>query len=150
MLAEINIRQNKLDKAKDACSCTLKARSRLLGKQHEAYLDSIALMSRICELSGEDVYSKVYLFRIPEEQRERLTVAMSRIQPSNVDIVALSTPITTQVPSAGAVELQTTPTARFDSIAKGAAVPVSDDKPLQTSYTMVVPTASRFGPRMRW
>lgn len=49
---------------------------------------------------------------IPEEHRERLTMVMSGVQPSNADKAASSTPIKTQVPSAGTVERQNAPTAR--------------------------------------
>jgi hypothetical protein len=128
MLAEIYIRQNKLEAAKDVCNRTLKGRSRLLGKQHEARLQSIALMSRICELSGEDVHSKVYLFMIPEDQRERLAATMSAIHPSNVDRSASSAPIQTQISSAGAVEPRNGPLARDPDSAQNSPYSAAGSK----------------------
>jgi hypothetical protein len=112
LLALIHVRQNKLDAAKHVCKRTSSARARLLGKQHESRLFSIALLSRICKLLGEEAESEVYSSMIPEEHRERLTMVMSGVQPSNADKAASSTPIKTQVPSAGAVERQNAPTAR--------------------------------------
>jgi tetratricopeptide (TPR) repeat protein len=84
-LAFIYVRKNKLDAAKDICKRTLNARSRLLGKQHQARLKSIALLSRICELLGETADSEVYLSMIPDDQRSKLVAAISNIRPSDVD-----------------------------------------------------------------
>jgi hypothetical protein len=67
MLAELYVLQNKLDAAKAVCKQTSQARSRLLGKQHTSRLESIALLSRICELLGEEVHAKVYSSMIPKE-----------------------------------------------------------------------------------
>jgi hypothetical protein len=111
LLALTYVHQNKLDAAKHVCKRTSNARSRLLGKQHEDRLYSIALLSRICKLLGEEVESKVYSSMIPEEQRERLTMVMSVVQPSNANKAASSTPIKTQAQSAGAVERQDVLTA---------------------------------------
>jgi hypothetical protein len=104
MLAKVYICQNKLDDAKGVCQRTLDARSRLLGKQHEARLESLALLSRICEILGEEVHSKVYLSMIPENQRKRLIAAMSVLQPSGEDMKASCTPEGAQGQSAGTAE----------------------------------------------
>jgi hypothetical protein len=109
LLALIYVRQNKLDAAKHVCKRTSNARARVLGKQHEQRLYSIALLSRICKLLGDEVESKVYLSMIPEEQRVRLTTAMSGVQPSNVVKAASSSPVKASVPSSA--EKRNEPTA---------------------------------------
>jgi hypothetical protein len=104
-LAEIYVRQNKLDTAKVVCKKTLQARSRLLGKLHASRFESIALLSRICELLGEEVHANVYLSMIPDDQRGRLIAAASILQPSDVDEVVSSTPMETPILSLGTVEV---------------------------------------------
>jgi hypothetical protein len=124
MLAEIYVRQNKLDAAKAVCKQTSQARSRLLGKQHTSRLESIALLSRICELLGEEVHAKVYFSMIPDDQRDRLIAAASALQPSDVDKVALSTPMETSVLSIGAVEVpEDFPGSSTDCTTSGASDP---------------------------
>ena len=103
LLARIYVWHNRLDAAKHICKRTSNARARLLGKHHGSRLRSIALLSRICKLLGDEVESKVYLSMIPEEHRERLTMAMSDVRPCNVDKPASS---------AVAVERQSVTTAR--------------------------------------
>lgn len=92
LLAVIYACKNKLDAAKDVCKRTLNARSRLLEKQHEYRLYSIALLSRICELLGETADSEVYLSMIPDDQRNKFVEFMRCIQPSNADKSAPSAP----------------------------------------------------------
>jgi hypothetical protein len=99
MLAEIYVRQNKLDTAKEVCKQTLKARSRLLGKKHAARFESIALLSRICGLLGEERDAEVYLLMIPDDKRDRLITAMSALRPSDTDWAAYSSPMEAQIPS---------------------------------------------------
>jgi hypothetical protein len=99
LLALVYLHQNKLNAAKEVCKRTLNARSRLLGKQHASRLQSIALLSRICELLGETADSEVYLFMIPDDQKERFTASFRDIRPSIMDEVAPSQPTTTQAPS---------------------------------------------------
>jgi hypothetical protein len=98
LLALVYLYQKKLDAAKEVCKRTLIARSRLLGKQHEDRLSSIALMSRICELLGETADSEVYLFMIPDDQREKITANYKDLRPSNAGKSASSSPMKTQVP----------------------------------------------------
>jgi hypothetical protein len=78
--------------AKDICKRTLKARSRLLGKQHQSRLETIALLSRICELLGETADSEVYLSMIPDDQRSKVVAAIGDIRPWGVDESAPSAP----------------------------------------------------------
>lgn len=88
LLARIYVEHDKLELARDACEGTLKARSRLLGKQHEARYESMALMSRISQLLQEDVLSDLYASRIPDAKRDDLLAAVSTLQPN----ASLTTP----------------------------------------------------------
>lgn len=81
LLSRIYVESNKLELAKDACEGTLKARSRLLGKQHQARFESMALMSRICHLLQDDILSELYASRIPDAHRDDLLVAVATLQP---------------------------------------------------------------------
>jgi len=96
LLSRIYIERKNFHSAKEVCDSTLKARTRLLGKQHEARFESIALMSRICHLLNEDVMCKLHAGRIPEDRREALLAAVSTLgplPPSCKDASELSLPI---------------------------------------------------------
>jgi ankyrin repeat protein len=82
LLSRIYIERNNYHAAKEACDSTLKARSRLLGKQHEARYESMALMSRIYSLLNDDVMSELYAERVPEARRDALLAAVSTLGPS--------------------------------------------------------------------
>jgi ankyrin repeat protein len=82
LLSRIYIERNNFHAAREACESVLKVRSRLLGKQHEARYESIALMSRICCLLNDEVMSEVYAERIPETHRDALLAAVSTLGPS--------------------------------------------------------------------
>lgn len=88
LLSRIYVERDKLELARDACEGTLKARSRLLGKQHEARFESMALMSRISQLLQDDVLSDLYASRIPEAKRDDLLAAVSILHPNT----SLTTP----------------------------------------------------------
>jgi ankyrin repeat protein len=82
LLSRIYIERNNFEAAREACESTLKARSRLLGKQHEARYESMALMSRIYGLLNDDVMSELYAERIPEDRRDALLADVSTLGPS--------------------------------------------------------------------
>ena len=82
LLSRIYVEHDKLELAREACESTLKARSRLLGKHHEARFESMALMSRISQLLQDDVISDLYASRIPDAKREDLLAAVSTLQPN--------------------------------------------------------------------
>jgi ankyrin repeat protein len=90
LLSRIYVERDKLELARDACEGTLKARSRLLGKQHEARFESMALMSRISQLLYDDVLSELYASRIPDAYRDHLLAAVSTLRPKE----SLQTPDT--------------------------------------------------------
>ena len=81
LLSRIYIERNNFHSAREACDSTLKARSRLLGKKHEARFESMALMSRIYCLLNDDVMSELYAERIPEARRDALLAAVSTLGP---------------------------------------------------------------------
>lgn len=101
LLSRIYVEQNKLDLARVACEGTLKARSKLLGKQHIARYESMALMSRVCSLSNDDVLSDLYASRIPESYRNDLISAVATLQPSQPlhEVAAMPIISTTSDPS---------------------------------------------------
>lgn len=104
LLSRIYVERNKLELAREACEGTLKARSRILGKQHLARFESMALMSRICTLFCEDVLSKVYASRIPDAHRDDLLAAVMPLEPVQCPdaFVAKPTPSITFVPNSSA------------------------------------------------
>jgi len=83
LLSRIYVERDKLELARVACEGTLKARSRLLGKQHEARFESMALMSRISQLLQDDVMSDLYASRIPDAHRDDMLAAVSTLQPKD-------------------------------------------------------------------
>jgi hypothetical protein len=86
LLSRIYIERNNFHAAREACDSTLKARSRLLGKQHEALYESMALMSRIYCLLNDDVMSELYAERIPDARRAALLDAVSTLGISNLPL----------------------------------------------------------------
>lgn len=93
LLSRIYLEQNKLDLARVACEGTLKARSKLLGRQHIARYESLALMSRICSLSNDDVLADLYASRIPESHRNDLISVVESLQPSQPLHTVAATPV---------------------------------------------------------
>jgi hypothetical protein len=65
-LAVTYVRLSDLDAANDVCKRSLEGRRRLVGRQDEAFLESLGLMSRIHELQGNQFRAQIYLTMIPE------------------------------------------------------------------------------------
>ena len=99
LLSRIYVERGKLEAARDACEGTLKARSRLLGKQHVARFESMALMPRILQLLDDDVLSDLYASRIPDAHRDDLLAAVWPLQPKHpmhAPDAVLTLPITSE------------------------------------------------------
>ncbi|KAI9693016.1 MAG: hypothetical protein M1822_005011 [Bathelium mastoideum] len=72
LLSLVYIRLGKIEQARLYCENALQGRRRLLGKMSDASCESLALMARILELSGNTSRSKIVNMMIPEPKREKL------------------------------------------------------------------------------
>jgi ankyrin repeat protein len=70
LLSQIYIRMGKYGSAQADCEKALQARRRILGKQSEASLESLALMAHIYVLLNNRARAKSCLSMIPEKQRD--------------------------------------------------------------------------------
>jgi len=68
ILSHLYLRMDKPDRAKLACERTLKARTRLFRKTHESQYESIALLSHIYNLLGNNARAKIFINMIPGRQ----------------------------------------------------------------------------------
>ncbi|KAF2832182.1 hypothetical protein CC86DRAFT_390339 [Ophiobolus disseminans] len=72
LLSQLYIRTGYIDRAKVECEKALQARRRLLGKQSEASLESLALMGHIYVLMDNRALAKSCIAMIPEGRREAI------------------------------------------------------------------------------
>jgi WD40 repeat protein len=72
LLAQVYVRNRKLDQARTTCENTYRSRRRTFGKDHESCHESLALLARICDLQKNTSRAKVYLSMIPLQSQERL------------------------------------------------------------------------------
>lgn len=70
LLSQLCVRTGQLDRARSECEKALQARRRLLGKQSDAALESMALMAHIYVLLDNRARAKSYLTMIPEARRD--------------------------------------------------------------------------------
>ncbi|KAF2720866.1 hypothetical protein K431DRAFT_346777 [Polychaeton citri CBS 116435] len=81
LLACLLIKLGRLNEAELVCRSTLKARSRLQGKKHEARFQTLALLSRVYELLQNHAQGEIYASMIPEGCRELHVREALSIQP---------------------------------------------------------------------
>ncbi|ORX99949.1 hypothetical protein BCR34DRAFT_495009 [Clohesyomyces aquaticus] len=72
LLSQLYIRMGRIEHARSQCERALNARRRLLGKQSEAALESMALMAHIHVLLNNHARAKVCLALVPGEKREAI------------------------------------------------------------------------------
>ncbi|KAK0281761.1 hypothetical protein LTR35_007442 [Friedmanniomyces endolithicus] len=70
-LAQLYITTGRLVLARQSCNNALRGRRSLLGKQHQDYYHSLALMARISELDGADIQAKAYRDMIPGAEQHK-------------------------------------------------------------------------------
>ncbi|KAK0838074.1 hypothetical protein LTS02_017842 [Friedmanniomyces endolithicus] len=70
-LAQLYITTGRLTLARQSCNNALRGRRSLLGKQHQDYHQSLALMARISELDGADIQAKAYRDMIPGAEQHK-------------------------------------------------------------------------------
>ncbi|PVH97451.1 hypothetical protein DM02DRAFT_730542 [Periconia macrospinosa] len=70
LLSQLYVRTGQLDRARSECEKTLQGRRKLLGKQSDAALESMALMAHIYILLDNRARAKSYLTMIPEASRD--------------------------------------------------------------------------------
>jgi ankyrin repeat protein/tetratricopeptide (TPR) repeat protein len=95
LLSQLYIRTGQIDRARSECEKALQARRRLLGKQSDASLESLALMAHIYVLLSNRALAKSCLAMIPEGRRDAVlaTVELS-LGPTvqHLDFQSLLTP----------------------------------------------------------
>ncbi|KAK3074806.1 hypothetical protein LTR53_002472 [Teratosphaeriaceae sp. CCFEE 6253] len=74
VLSQLYLCEGSLDQAISSCQNALKARGRLLGKEHGSYLQSLTLMSCIHEFSGNVAHAEILISMVPESRRDALTL----------------------------------------------------------------------------
>ena len=79
LLSQLYIRMGKYESAQAECEKTLQARRRLLGKSHDASMESMALMAHIYISLDNRARAKSCLSMIPEKQRD---IILSRVEES--------------------------------------------------------------------
>jgi hypothetical protein len=77
------VRLSQLEAANETCKSALEGRRSLLGRQDEAFLDSLGLMSRIHELQGNQFRARIYLTMIPESRVDMITAKYRDVLPSD-------------------------------------------------------------------
>lgn len=95
LLAQLYICIGQIDDARSECEKALQARRRLLGKQSEAALESLALMAHIYVLQSNRALAKSCLSMIPEKQRDTVVAKVeASLGPSveHLDFTSLLTP----------------------------------------------------------
>ncbi|KAK4897640.1 hypothetical protein LTR27_004786 [Elasticomyces elasticus] len=70
-LSQLYITTGRLNVARQSCNNALRGRRKLLGKDHEDYYSSLALMARICEFEGADIQAKAYKDMIPAAEQHK-------------------------------------------------------------------------------
>ncbi|KAF2720521.1 ankyrin [Polychaeton citri CBS 116435] len=79
LLAQTYTRVGRLEQARSTCESTLKGRRAVLGKHHQAFYESLALLARICELQDRLSQAKVYVRMIPVELQRTLCSKFSNL-----------------------------------------------------------------------
>ena len=81
-LSIIYVRLSQLEAASETCKGALEGRRRLLGRQNEAFLESLGLMSRIHELQGNQFRARIYLTMIPDSRVDMITAKYREVHSS--------------------------------------------------------------------
>lgn len=96
LLSQLYIRTGHIDCARAECEKALQARRRLLGKQSEASLESLALMGHIYVLMDNRALAKSCLAMIPDGRREAILMTVeTSLGPTveHLDFSSLLTPL---------------------------------------------------------
>ena len=70
-LAQLYVTTGRLSLARQSCNNALRGRRKLLGKDHQDYYSSLALMARISEIEGADIQAKAYKDMIPAAEQHK-------------------------------------------------------------------------------
>jgi hypothetical protein len=109
LLSQLYIRTGQIDLARSECEKALQTRRRLLGKQHDASLQSLALMAHIYVLQNNRALAKSCLSMIPEVRREAvLAIVEAALGPTleHLDFSSLLTPPMPQDMSRSEITIQ--------------------------------------------
>ncbi|KAL5122004.1 hypothetical protein ACEQ8H_000220 [Pleosporales sp. CAS-2024a] len=98
LLAQLYVRTGHVDDARSECEKALQARRKLLGKQSDAALESLALMAHICVLQDSRAVAKSYLSMIPESRREAILYKVETSLGSIVDHLDFSSLLNPPIP----------------------------------------------------
>ena len=91
LLSLLYLRMGKLESAKSSCEQTVKAKTRLFGKQHDSRFQSLALMSRVYQLLGNRTRERIFRGMIPEERQDEFWESVQDVElPSSSKIEPIS------------------------------------------------------------
>ncbi|KAF2033846.1 hypothetical protein EK21DRAFT_57831 [Setomelanomma holmii] len=95
LLAVVHTRNGDIDRARSECETALQGRRKMLGKHHDASLESLALMAHIYVLLGKRALAKSCLAMISEKRRDAvLETVEASLGPAveHLDFASLLTP----------------------------------------------------------
>lgn len=107
LLAQVHIKQGKLDLAYTSCKNALNGRRKLRGNEHITYYESLALLSRICELQMKKDQARIYLRMIPEVVQKSICPPLQDliVSENSEQTKRKSTPNTIDIPWSNSKEL---------------------------------------------
>jgi len=159
LLSQLYIVMGQTERARSECEKTLNARRRLLGKQSNASMESMALMAHIYVLLNKLARAKLYLAMIPEDSRD---VVLKRIEDGlggNVQHLNFESLLSKLVPDdsasaigdirsdADASSIRGAQSVYGDSVSNAGAPPLPvkpSPEDTYSGYTLVSPTSSSF------
>ena len=93
LLSYLHIRMGQVDRARSECEKTLQARRRLLGKQSDASLESMALLAHVYVLLNNRARAKSCLAMIPEARRDAIINIVEESLGTKVEHLDSSSPL---------------------------------------------------------
>ncbi|EMC96115.1 hypothetical protein BAUCODRAFT_25055 [Baudoinia panamericana UAMH 10762] len=69
MLSKLYIQLGALEAARSSCESVLRELSKLVGKEHDSYYESLIVLARIWILMGNPTRARIYLRKVPEARR---------------------------------------------------------------------------------
>ncbi|KAF2680719.1 hypothetical protein K458DRAFT_479804 [Lentithecium fluviatile CBS 122367] len=139
LLSQLHVRTGKYERARSECEQALQTRRRLLGKNHDASLESTALMAHIYVLLNNRPRAKSCLAMIPEARRE---AAVKSIEDSlgtvveHLDYSSLRTRTTSEDPDIAAKRIQD----RLSGTTLGLAIEDHSYRPLSAMVKTPAPS----------
>lgn len=94
LLAYLHVRMGQIHRAQSECEKALQARRRLMGKHHDASLESLALMARIHGLQNNRARATSYLAMIPDDRKAAMQEIVEESLGKSVERPEMYSPLT--------------------------------------------------------